>query len=131
MEREESSLYKEERMPRYHAREVALARGLLESFQVILGSPAPSLESYRQGLNKNYILKTQKQQILTEQNKLLQTIFVDLEEEKSFQRVISYKLQELIAQCLREKGLLFFEQTRVCRIYILQKVRPGLEMPPL
>lgn len=119
VEREESSLYKEERMPRYHAREVALARGLLESFQVILGSPAPSLESYRQGLNKNYILKTQKQQILTEQNKLLQTIFVDLEEEKSFQRVISYKLQELIAQCLREKkGIALFLNRRGFAGYI-------------
>lgn len=119
VEREESTLYKEERMPRYHAREVALARGLLESFQVILGSPAPSLESYRWGLGENYLLKTQKQQVLTEQNELLQTIFVDLEKEKSFQRVISYKLQELIAQCLREKkGIVLFLNRRGFAGYI-------------
>ncbi len=60
VEEENSTLYKEERAPRYHAREVALARGRLEQCQVILGSYAPAVESYWQSVNKNYLLKTEK-----------------------------------------------------------------------
>ncbi|HOF03146.1 MAG TPA: primosomal protein N' [Atribacterota bacterium] len=119
VEREESPLYKEERAPHYHAREVALARGLAEPCQVILGSPAPSLESYWQSSKKNYSLKTREDHNDTVQKSFLTTYVVDLEKEKSFQRVISYQLQELISRNLQEKkGIVLFLNRRGFAGYI-------------
>ena len=60
VEREESTLFKEERVPRYSAKEVALARGLLESSQIVFASSSPSVESYWNALNKEYALKEKK-----------------------------------------------------------------------
>ncbi len=119
VEQENSTLYKEERTPRYHAREVAEKRGLLESAQVILASGTPSIESYWQGLNNNFYLKTKETIPDSKEKKLLQTLLVDLEKEKSFQRVISFRLQQEIAQCLREKkGVVLFHKRRGFASYI-------------
>lgn len=52
IDEEHEPAYKQERAPRYHAREVALALGRITGAPVILGSATPSLESYwaaRQG----------------------------------------------------------------------------------
>jgi primosomal protein N' (replication factor Y) len=45
-EEHESSSYKQEQAPRYHAREVALARGGLAQCPVVLASATPSLEAF-------------------------------------------------------------------------------------
>ena len=55
VDRENSSLYKEERAPRYNAREVALKRAELEKIPLILSSETPSIESYQNVLQKNYL----------------------------------------------------------------------------
>ncbi len=103
LEQENSQLYKEERTPRYHAREIALARGGLGSGQVILGSFAPSVESYWHSMKQEYQLKTENQ----EKNRLIyypRIEVINMQEEKSFQRIISFRLQQQIIQCLREKN---------------------------
>ncbi|MBF0343834.1 MAG: primosomal protein N' [Nitrospirae bacterium] len=53
---EHSSHYKAERSPRYHARDVAVKRGLLEETTVLLISTCPSVSSYYNALTGRYKL---------------------------------------------------------------------------
>ncbi len=46
VDQEEGQVYKQEQVPHYHVREVALLRAKIESARVIFGSHSPSLESF-------------------------------------------------------------------------------------
>ena len=46
VDEEHASDYKQDQLPRYHGRDVAIKRGQIEGCPVVLGSATPSLESY-------------------------------------------------------------------------------------
>lgn len=54
VDEEHEPAYKQEQAPRYHAREVALARARLEGAVVVLGSATPALESLARCLRRQY-----------------------------------------------------------------------------
>ena len=56
VDEEHESSYKQEEMPRYNARDVAVLRGSIEGAKVVLGSATPSLESWVNVENGKYNL---------------------------------------------------------------------------
>ena len=101
LEREHSSLYKEERSPRYNAREVALKRAELENIPLFLSSETPSIESYWK-VQKNIFLEAELNTGEERENLLKKTI-IDMTQEKSKKKIISYELQQAISRSLKNK----------------------------
>lgn len=56
VDEEHDSSYKQDQLPRYHGRDVAIKRAQLESCPVLLGSATPALESWRHAQEGRYTL---------------------------------------------------------------------------
>jgi primosomal protein N' (replication factor Y) len=101
VDEEHDHSYKQEEMPRYHARDVAVMRAKMCSAAVVLGSATPSLETYHNGVRGKYRLLELPERI--ERRPLPEVEILDMREE--FQRskkdeVLSRKLVEEIGERL-------------------------------
>jgi primosomal protein N' (replication factor Y) len=56
IDEEHENSYKSDTIPKYHARETAIARAKMERASVILGSATPSIESYQKAVSGEYVL---------------------------------------------------------------------------
>ena len=103
IDEEHEPTYKSEQIPRYHARETAIARAKLEGASVVLGSATPSLESYYLAERGEYEILTLRQR--SQKQSLPEVYTVDLREElKAGNRsIISNTLRELIEDRLTKK----------------------------
>ena len=63
IDEEHESTYKQDRIPRYQARDVAVMRGYMEKATVVLGTATPSLESYHNCERGKYVLTKLTQRI--------------------------------------------------------------------
>lgn len=63
MDEEHESSYKQEESPKYHARDVAAARGRNSGASVVLGSATPSLESWHEAHTRSYRLLVMKERV--------------------------------------------------------------------
>ncbi len=103
MDEEHEAAYKSESVPRYHARETAIARAEMCGAGVVLGSATPSVESYdraKQGLYRLFVMKERVSA------RPLPTVYtVDLREElrNGNRSIFSDKLRELITDRLEKK----------------------------
>jgi primosomal protein N' (replication factor Y) len=104
VDEEHDHSYKQEEMPRYHARDVAVMRAKMCNAAVVLGSATPSLETYHNGVRGKYRLLELPERI--EKRPLPEVEILDMREE--FQRskkdeVLSRKLVEEIGERLSRK----------------------------
>ena len=103
IDEEHESTYKSEQIPRYHARETAIARAKFENASVVLGSATPSLEAFYRAEKGEYELLTLKER--SKKQSLPRVEVVDLREElqKGNRSIISERLRELMEERLAKK----------------------------
>ena len=103
IDEEHENTYKSEQVPRYHARETAIARAEMEQASVVLGSATPSLEAMYRAKSGIYQLLEMKNR--SGQQELARVHTVDLRQElKDGNRsILSIRLQELMTDRLEKK----------------------------
>lgn len=80
VDEEHDNSYKQDQLPRYHARDVAIKRAQLEACPVVLGSATPSLESWKNAIDGRYTLSTMRTRPAG--MRLPRVVVVDLAEER-------------------------------------------------
>ena len=103
IDEEHEAAYKSETVPRYHARETAIARGMLCGARVVLGSATPSVESYDRAQQGQYRLFEMKERVSA---RPLPTVYtVDLREElrNGNRSILSDRLRKLMTDRLEKK----------------------------
>lgn len=112
VDEEHEGSYKQDRLPRYHARDVAVKRAQSAGCPVVLGSATPSLESWKNASEGRYRLWTLAERVGG--GELPRTRIVDMREERRARasmglddgriHVIGPTLERAIGSTLREGG---------------------------
>ena len=115
IDEEHEASYKSETVPRYHARETAVARAGMCGACVVLGSATPSVESYERSLRGEYRLYEMPERISA--RPLPKVYTVDLREELRMgnRSILSGRLRELMIDRLekQEQIMLFINRRGV------------------
>ncbi|MEX0331551.1 MAG: primosomal protein N' [Puniceicoccaceae bacterium] len=109
VDEEHEPAYKQEEVPRYHGRDVAVYRAMLNEALCILGSATPSLESLHNVKNGKYKVDRLHKRVDDRQLPLMHV--VDMRREKGgqvFSRLLADKLQERIER--KEQAILFINR---------------------
>lgn len=112
IDEEHETSYKQEEMPRYHARDVAIERAKTYNCPIVLGSATPSLESFARAQKKVYHLLSLPARM---NNKPLPSVeIIDMREElRSGNRsMFSRKLFEMLKERIerKEQSVLFLNK---------------------
>ena len=128
IDEEHEGSYKQEEMPRYHARDVALKRASYHHCPVILGSATPSLETFARAKRDVYTLLTLKSRV--NQRALPEVSIVDMREEmrggnrSMFSELLFEKLKERVEKgeqsvlMLNRRGHSSFVMCRNCGLVV-------------
>ncbi|MBM3244521.1 MAG: primosomal protein N' [Candidatus Omnitrophica bacterium] len=111
IEQEEDTVYKQDQSPHYHAREIAIMRQKIDNSNLVLGSAAPSLESY-------YLVKQKKAEYVSGLKDFIwpQVKVINLKGASSYVRqrgIVNLKfLADSISDALlnKQKALLFINR---------------------
>lgn len=112
IDEEHEGAYKSDKVPKYHAREVAIKRAQLAGATVVLGSATPSVQSYYKALQGEYKLHTLKNR--ANQKALPNVQIVDLREELQngnrdiFSEVLKERMEERLER--GEQTILFINR---------------------
>ena len=105
LDEEHESTFKQETAPRYHAREVAVARAGAENVPLILGSATPSLESWSRARSGQYQLIEMPRRVLNRPMPEVGTIDLRAEGQRIGSRgSISRLLHQAIQAALQDDG---------------------------
>ncbi len=129
VDEEHEGSYKQEQAPRYHAREVALIRGGMNSCPVVLASATPAVESFFEteaGRHKLLILPTR-----VDERPLPQVKVVDMRAGKGQPAILSSPLRQAIAAKLREgeQIILFLNRRGFATFLLCPTCGEGLRCP--
>jgi primosomal protein N' (replication factor Y) len=105
VDEEHENSFKQESVPRYHARDVAVMRARLENIPIIMGSATPSLESWHNVERKQYQLLSLANRVM--ELPLPEVVLVDLRHEpksKGRFNAISPTLEKAIRTALNSGG---------------------------
>src|SRR5690606_1021646 len=104
LDEEHEGSFKQDTVPRYHARDVALHRAMLEKIPLVLGSATPSLESWKRARDGLYRLASLPRRI--HNRPLPQVTTIDLRSQKPEpgRGAISRPLRQAIQETLDDGG---------------------------
>ena len=105
IDEEHDASFKQDKAPRYHARDVALQRACAESIPLVLGSATPSLESWYEAQQGRYRLVDMPHRVL--ERRLPQVGTIDLRTEslsRGKRGAISRPLHSAIRQAVEDGG---------------------------
>lgn len=104
LDEEHESSFKQDTVPRYHARDVALHRAFLEQIPLVLGSATPSLESWSRAQNGKYKLAKLPRRVHNRPLPEVQIIDMRALPLSPHQSSISRPLEEAIRETLANDG---------------------------
>ncbi len=112
MDEEHEPGYKSDKMPKYHAREVAEYLAKRENALLLLGSATPSLESYYKAKNGEYLLYEMPTRNATAKLPKVHTVDMREELKQGNKSLFSKKLKELLTERLvrGEQAMLFINR---------------------
>lgn len=103
VDEEHEPSYKQDETPRYHARDVAVMRGVFEPCAVVLGSATPSLESWHNAQSGKYRLATMTRRAVD--MAMPRTEIVDMRAEVAKQGTLPVFSERLVAAIRRRLEL--------------------------
>jgi primosomal protein N' (replication factor Y) len=106
LDEEHETSFKQESVPRYHARDVAVARAAAEQIPLVLGSATPSLESWQRAQNGEYTLVEMPRRVLGRPMPAVGTIDLRAQQARGgmSQGAISRQLHAAVSAALDEGG---------------------------
>ena len=105
LDEEHESTFKQDSVPRYHARDVALARCDIEQVPLVLGSATPSLESWQRAVSGRYRLVAMPRRVLGRPMPAVSTIDLRNDEHRRTSRgSISRHLHAAMRSALEQGG---------------------------
>ena len=119
VDEEHENTYKQENVPRYHGRDVAVLRAAFEGCAIVLGSATPSLESWHNTRIGKYALQRLDQRVDGQSMPLVRIVDMRLEaaKHKGAPAILSDKLRAALEQRLEkgEQSILFLNRRGFAR----------------
>nr|WP_255518930.1 primosomal protein N' [Luteolibacter marinus] len=119
VDEEHENSYKQDQVPRYHGRDVAVLRASLENCTIVLGSATPSLESFQNTLEGKYQLVRLAKRADGQSLPLIRVLDMKLEKQKQKggMAILSDRLRVALEQRLEknEQSILFLNRRGFAR----------------